>query len=111
MILALAAMHLASGSGTSGVEIVAWIVIPVAIFLFGATIAGIKGIVKFSQWLAHAQETQDSGRDSLESIANNLKEYTEKSDLRFGNIEKDVAVLKSWRGRGHANDNREGGWN
>lgn len=112
MITAMLLAHVVASSSTSGVEIIAWIGIPLFVFLCGCGVALFKGIVKAAQWFAHQQEAADRTADSNEGIDRKLGSYIEKSDKRFGNLEQDVAVLKSWRQRGNAGHGSEGsGWN
>lgn len=111
MITAMMLSHIvAAGGGTSGVEIIAWIGIPLFIFLCGVGVAVFRAIVKAAQWFTHQQEAADRTANSNEGIEKRLTEYINKSDARFGSLERDVAVLQSWRERGNRST-ESGGWN
>ena len=101
----------AQASGGTNLEVVIGIAVPIFLFVVvPAIVFSIKGVIKFAGWLAHQQESADRVATSNEAIADNLKEYIDKNDIRVRAIEQDVVVLKDWRDRGSANHNREGGW-
>lgn len=75
----------------SGLEIIAWIVIPLCIFLFGVAVASVKGIIGAAQHLAHAEESLDKVAESNEAISSRLGSFIEKSDSRWLNHEQRIS--------------------
>lgn len=88
-----AAVHVVA-AGTSGVELVAWIVIPVSVFLFGALVAAGKGVIAFTRYLVSSQESQKSTADTNKSIDDKLTRYMDKNDRDMNEVKQDVALLK-----------------
>lgn len=88
-------MAMAAGdSGTNPTQIIAWIIIPVVIFLAGALVAAVKGVIAFTRYLVESKESQTAIAKSTDSMDKRLQEYTQKTDKRLGHVEEDVAILK-----------------
>jgi hypothetical protein len=82
-------------SGTSGVEIIAWIVIPLTIFVIGGTFTGVSLLVKGSAYMAKSQAAQEQTAKSNQDIADTLAKYAEKTDGRLNGIDIRVSVLEA----------------
>lgn len=99
-------MHLADG--TSGVQIIGWIGIPLGLAIVAAIVAGIKGAIRFAQYMVRTEESQGRTAVSNESIEKKLDDHIAKTDRRLGDVEREVAVLNSWvpHGPGEHNGRR-----
>jgi hypothetical protein len=75
-------------------QIIAWIVIPLAIFVIGGTISGITLMIKGSAYMARSQMAQENTANSNQSIADNLQKYMTANDQRVQQNSTDIAVLK-----------------
>lgn len=83
--------------------IVAYIVIPLVIFLLGAAITGITGLVKFVRYMEKSQAAQESTASSNNEINDKLDKYMGKTDATLIDHTTRIAVLEntSYNSRGH----------
>lgn len=87
--------------------IVGLIVVPSAIFLLGALVAAIRGIIRFAQYFVRAEESADTVAAKLTMVGDTLKEYIEKTEARVNTIDKRLTVVEyvlSRRREGDYND-------
>jgi hypothetical protein len=95
VILALASLPLASGSsGFTSLDAIAWIGIPLFIFFCGAAFAGIKGAIRFAQYMVRSEEAQDSTASTNIEIRDKLNTFIEKTDRKLGIHDQELAVLR-----------------
>jgi hypothetical protein len=84
------------------VESIGLVLIPVTLFVFGAVVAGVRGAIRFAQYMVRSEEAQQRTADLLEEIAGRLG----KAEMRLGDHDKQLAVIQ-WEidrrnGRGNA---------
>jgi hypothetical protein len=77
-------------------QIIAWIVLPLAIFVIGGTISGITLMIKGSAYMARSQLAQENTAESNADIAKNLQKYMDKTDATLGQHTTEIAVLKEF---------------
>lgn len=70
------------------------IVIPSAIFLIGAFVAAIRGIIRFAQYFVRAEESADTVATKLGIVSEQLTEYIRKSEERMTSIDKRLTVVE-----------------
>lgn len=75
-------------------QLIAWIVIPLAIFVIGGTVSGITLMIKGSAYMARSQMAQENTANSNQSIADNLQKYITANDERVQRNTTDIAVIK-----------------
>jgi hypothetical protein len=75
-------------------EVAEYIIIPVAIFLLGALLAAVRGLVKFAQHLVRSEEAQVVTANATQQINEKLGEYMERTDARLNEHAQEIAVLK-----------------
>lgn len=75
-------------------QFAAWIVVPVTIFLLGAGYGAVRGIIRFAQYLAHSEETQDAIVASNERISERLGDYMKETDHRLNLVERDLGIVQ-----------------
>lgn len=84
-------------------EIVAWVIIPLTLFILAAAGTGLTLLVKGVTYMARSDENQKRTADSNDRIESQLTTYIDQNDKRLGLIELDIAVLKAagQNGRAH----------
>jgi hypothetical protein len=83
--------------------VIAYIVIPLVIFLMGAAITGITGLVKFVRYMEKSQAAQESTASSNQEINDKLDKYMGKTDTTLIDHTTRIAVLenRAYNSRGH----------
>lgn len=85
---------------TSG-EIIGYVVVPLAIFLFGAIGTGIVLIIKFAVWLTKSREAQEGTAKSTEKIADQLVQFIGSTNFRLNEHGERISVLEDRAGIRH----------
>ena len=70
------------------------IVIPLVIFILGATYGGVRGAIRFAQYLVRTEESQRASANSVEEIATLLKEYMHKTDSELREQSERLTVVE-----------------
>jgi len=70
------------------------IVVPLLIFLLGASYGAIRGAIRFAQYLVRSEEAQEGAAKSLENIASRLNQYMEKTDGEVRTLDRRVSVVE-----------------
>ena len=93
-------------------EVLAWVVIPVGIFLLGLVWGAVRMIVRMAQYFVRSEEAQKLTAANTENIATTLKSYMSKTDGRFDHIDqrfedhgKQLAVLQWELAKGNGQPN------
>lgn len=78
-------------------SIAAWglIGIPVAVFMLGAIYGGIRGAIRFAQYLTRSEASQADTARTNQQIATQLNSYIQKTDQRFENHEHRITVIET----------------
>jgi hypothetical protein len=99
---ALTVHHLVSSSGSSGnsgdstsIDIVAWVVVPLIIFVLGASATGITLLVKGSAYMARSQVAQENTATSNQEISDKLDKYINRAEGRFNGLDIRVSLLEA----------------
>ena len=95
-IIMVEALHLAASpdTGTSVVEIIAWIGIPLFLAICGAIFGIVKLIIRFAQYMTKSETAQSEIAKTNVEIRDILTSYMAKTDTHLGVIDQDIAVLK-----------------
>lgn len=73
--------------------VIGYIVIPLALFLVGALVAGFRFSIGMGKYMAHSEESQKRTADSNQQIADQLGTYMERTDNRLSAHDEQLAVL------------------
>lgn len=76
------------------IEVVAWIIIPLVLFLLGASGAGVTALVKFSGYMARSQVAQESTAKSNGQIVERLDTFIDKTDTTLVDYGQRIVVLE-----------------
>jgi hypothetical protein len=91
----------ASVGGNTPTEFVAWIVVPLIVFILGASATGITLLIKGSAYMARSQVAQEATRDSNQEISEKLGKFMERTDQRINGLDIRLSVVESARHNGH----------
>jgi hypothetical protein len=75
-------------------QIVAFIVIPLCLFLAGALAAGIRGTIKFTQYLIRSEASQADIAKTNKQIVDRLDSFVEKTNGRFSDLSERMTVVE-----------------
>jgi hypothetical protein len=107
---ALVTHHLASSSSssssTSSIDIVAWVVVPLIIFILGASATGITLLIKGSAYMARSQVAQENTATSNQEISDKLDRFISRADGRFNSLDIRMSVLEAKFSRDERTPNR-----
>ena len=106
---AFAAHNLASSSSSgdsASIDIVAWVVVPLIIFVLGASATGITLLVKGSAYMARSQVAQENTATSNQEISDKLDKYINRSEGRFNGLDIRVSLLEANVSRAEGRNNR-----
>lgn len=106
---AFAAHNLANSSSSgdsTSVDIVAWVVVPLIIFVLGASATGITLLVKGSAYMARSQVAQENTATSNQEISDKLDKYINRSEGRFNGLDIRVSLLEANVSRAEGRNNR-----
>lgn len=78
----------------SGWSIVAFIVIPLAIFLLTAAASGVVALIKLTSYFSKSREAQESTAESNQQIVKRLDVFIERTDDRLSNHGERIRVLE-----------------
>jgi hypothetical protein len=98
--LAFLAAGTPQASGMSTGDVVGYVVVPLAIFLLGATGAGIAGLVKFVGYMARSQSAQESTAVSNLEISKKLDSFIFQTNGSVGDLERRVSIVEYARDHG-----------
>jgi hypothetical protein len=70
------------------------IVVPLCIFLLTVIYGGIRGSIRFAQYLVRSEEAQSSAADSLKNVSDRLNEYMSKNDGEIRSLDKRMTVAE-----------------
>jgi len=76
------------------------VIVPLLIFLLGATGAGIAGLVKFTGYMARSQAAQESTAKSSQEIANKLDAFVAQTNGSVQDLERRMAIVEFARDHG-----------
>ena len=71
------------------------IVIPLVIALCGAVYGGIRGAVRFAQYLVRSEASQADIARTNQNISDQLTGYIKKSDERYENHDRRITVVET----------------
>lgn len=74
--------------------IVGLIVVPLAIFLLGAVFGGVRGAIRFAQYLVRSEEAQDRMATAIETVATELHDFMGETRDITSNHSEQLAVLQ-----------------
>jgi hypothetical protein len=107
-LLAAHDLHAAVADSGSSLELVAWIVVPVAIFIVGVVTAAIRGAIRFAQYMTRSENSQSSVAQTNKEISDRLSGFVDHTEKRFDGIDRhlgihdqQIAVLDFQNGNGH----------
>jgi hypothetical protein len=76
------------------------VVVPLLIFLLGATGTGIVGLVKFTSYMARSQSAQESIAKSNLEIAKKLDDFIAMTSGAIQDLERRMAIVEFARDHG-----------
>jgi hypothetical protein len=76
------------------------VVVPLLIFLLGATGAGVAGLVKFTGYMARSQAAQESTAKSSQEIAAKLDAFIMQTNGSVQDLERRMSVVEYARDHG-----------
>lgn len=82
-------------------DVVAYVIVPLGLFVLGAIATGITLLVKGSTYLARSAAAQESTAASNDEINTTLKAYMTRNDERVNDHERRIYVLEDVRRQGH----------
>ena len=74
--------------------VIGLIVVPLTIFLLGATYGTIRGAIRFAQYLVRSEEAQDASATALKDIASRLNDYMGKTDGEIRSLDRRMSVVE-----------------
>lgn len=90
----------------TGFEIVALIIVPLAIFLLGAAGAGIVALVRFTAYMTTSREAQESTAKTNQKISDDLSRFVgqvndrfDRQDTRINNHGERIVLLEDFKKR------------
>lgn len=93
-------MAVAASGGSTTIEILGYVGIPLFLALVGGCWAGVKGLMRFTQFMARSESAQRSIADSNVEIRDKINEanehmnaFAEKTNKRLGEHDQAIAVL------------------
>jgi hypothetical protein len=96
MIMAMA-MQAATSAGVPTTDIIAWIVVPLVLFVLGAAGTGITLLIKGSAYMARSQVAQENTATTNQEISDQLAKYMERTDTKLNGLDVRVSVLEDAR--------------
>lgn len=94
-----AASAQAAGGMTTG-DVVGYVVVPLVIFLLGATGAGVAGLVKFVGYMARSQSAQESTATSNLDISRKLDSFITQTNGSVQDLQRRMAIVEFARDHG-----------
>lgn len=76
------------------VDAIGLILIPVSIFLIGTVIAGIRGAIRFAQYMVRSEEAQQKTAESVHEMAAQMGDFMAKTDARLTEHGEQLAVVR-----------------
>jgi hypothetical protein len=80
-------------------QIIAYIVIPLAIFFLSAAAAGITALVKGVTYMSRSQAAQESTAATNHAISTKLDKYIEQTDHKFTDHDVRLSILEDRKRR------------
>jgi hypothetical protein len=88
-----------AGGMTTG-DVVGYVVVPLVIFLLGATGAGVAALVKFVGYMARSQSAQESTAKSNLAIEQKLDAFITATNGSVQDLERRMSVVEYARDHG-----------
>lgn len=79
-------------------QIIAYVVVPMAIFMLGAAGAGIVALVRFTVYLTKSREAQESTAKTNQKISDDLASFIGHTNERLNNHGERIVVLEDRAG-------------
>lgn len=76
------------------VDVLGLIIVPVVLFILGAAYGGIRGIIRFAQYLVRTEEAQDSMARSMSALTERLGEHIDKTDRKVSSLDRRLTVVE-----------------
>jgi hypothetical protein len=93
------ASHVVAASSNNSfnlIDVIAWICVPLFIFLAGVIYGVIKGAIRFAQHMTRSEKTQESIAATNTDIRDSMNSFMEKTNTHLNIHDQEIAVL-NWR--------------
>lgn len=82
----------------NGGQIVAYVIVPLAVFFLTAIGTGVVGIIKVTVYFAHTREAQEATARSTQAMAADLKGFIGETNSRLNDHGERISVLENVTG-------------
>lgn len=79
-------------------EIVAYVIVPLALFILTSMGGGVMGVIKLTNYLTRSQSAQESTAKSNREISDNLKQFIGETNQRLNDHGERISVLEDRTG-------------